>query len=141
MERPYTNHRVGQPAKSDPLIEMTKMDVFSKDEVYDMLFNPQKRDEYLKIGFERLAGQVIEVPVEITPTPEPTPAPVPAPTPAYTAPILPDGGEIRGTVNFIGRGWGHGVGLSQWGAKAMADRGAKYREILNHYFPGTSLVK
>ncbi|WP_243027448.1 SpoIID/LytB domain-containing protein [Thermus albus] len=39
----------------------------------------------------------------------------------------------------LGRGAGHGVGLSQWGAKGMAEAGYGYREILGHYFPGTFL--
>jgi stage II sporulation protein D len=44
-----------------------------------------------------------------------------------------------GSVRFEGRGWGHGAGLSQFGAKGMADRGYTYREILAHYYPGTAL--
>jgi stage II sporulation protein D len=39
----------------------------------------------------------------------------------------------------VGRGAGHGVGLSQWGAKGMAEAGYGHREILGHYFPGTFL--
>lgn len=41
--------------------------------------------------------------------------------------------------NFIlsGGGWGHGVGLCQWGAIGMAKRGFDYKEILMHYFLGT----
>ncbi|GAB6877451.1 SpoIID/LytB domain-containing protein [Thermaerobacter litoralis] len=42
---------------------------------------------------------------------------------------------------FRGRGWGHGVGLDQWGAQAMARQGRSYREILAHYYPGTALVQ
>jgi stage II sporulation protein D (peptidoglycan lytic transglycosylase) len=45
-----------------------------------------------------------------------------------------------GVVRFEGRGWGHGVGLSQFGAKGMADRGYAYPQILEHYYPGTSLA-
>jgi stage II sporulation protein D (peptidoglycan lytic transglycosylase) len=45
-----------------------------------------------------------------------------------------------GVVRFEGRGWGHGVGLSQFGAKGMADRGYTYPQILEHYYPGTILV-
>jgi stage II sporulation protein D len=45
-----------------------------------------------------------------------------------------------GVVRFEGRGWGHGVGLSQFGAKGMADRGYAYREILAHYYPGTTVA-
>ncbi len=36
-----------------------------------------------------------------------------------------------------GKGWGHGVGLCQIGAAVMASRGKTYREILQHYYPGT----
>lgn len=46
--------------------------------------------------------------------------------------------EFQGWL-ALGRGAGHGVGLSQWGAKGMAERGYGYREILGHYFPGTLL--
>ena len=44
-----------------------------------------------------------------------------------------------GMVRFEGRGWGHGVGLSQFGAKGMADRGYTYARILAYYYPGTAL--
>ncbi len=40
-----------------------------------------------------------------------------------------------------GAGWGHGVGLCQIGAAAMACRRFKAEEILAHYFPGTSLTR
>jgi stage II sporulation protein D len=44
------------------------------------------------------------------------------------------------SVVLTGRGFGHGVGMCQWGAKLQADeRGTSYRRILDHYFPGTSL--
>ncbi len=42
-------------------------------------------------------------------------------------------------VTFTGRGWGHGVGLSQWGSKKMAEEGFTYEQILTFYFPGTIL--
>ena len=43
----------------------------------------------------------------------------------------------NGRVVFTGSGWGHGVGLSQWGAKKMAEQGYTYDQILKFYFPGT----
>ena len=46
----------------------------------------------------------------------------------------------NGAIRFEGRGWGHGVGLSQFGAKGMADRGYTYSQILEHYYPGTVLA-
>lgn len=42
---------------------------------------------------------------------------------------------------FSGIGYGHGVGLCQWGAKQRAGNGFDYREILTYYYPGTRLVK
>jgi SpoIID/LytB domain protein len=44
-----------------------------------------------------------------------------------------------GKLVLNGSGWGHGVGLCQIGAAVMASRGFDYREILRHYYPGTSL--
>lgn len=44
-----------------------------------------------------------------------------------------------GTFVFKVYGYGHGVGMSQRGAMAMADNGKTYTEILNHYYPGTSV--
>ena len=38
-------------------------------------------------------------------------------------------------ITFSGRGWGHGVGLCQWGARKMGELGYSYREILNFYYP------
>jgi stage II sporulation protein D len=46
--------------------------------------------------------------------------------------------EVRsdaGGFTFVGRGSGHGVGLSQWGAKEMADLAFQYQEILKFYYP------
>lgn len=42
---------------------------------------------------------------------------------------------------FKGSGYGHGVGLCQWGAKAWAQSGLKYTEILKHYFPTYTISK
>jgi stage II sporulation protein D len=41
---------------------------------------------------------------------------------------------------FSGTGYGHGVGLCQWGAKQRAEEGFTYREILAYYYPGTRLI-
>ncbi|WP_375546926.1 SpoIID/LytB domain-containing protein [Paenibacillus sp.] len=42
---------------------------------------------------------------------------------------------------FIGRGNGHGLGLSQWGAKGMADEGYDYQDILKHYYQNVTITK
>ena len=44
-------------------------------------------------------------------------------------------------LRFDGRGWGHGLGMSQWGAYTLAQRGVKYQQILRHYYQGTNLAK
>ncbi len=40
---------------------------------------------------------------------------------------------------FSGRGWGHGVGMSQYGAYGYALHGSTFQQILAHYYPGTTL--
>ncbi len=47
-----------------------------------------------------------------------------------------EGGEIA----FDGRGYGHGAGMCQWGAKGMADEGKTYLEILKFYYPDAELT-
>lgn len=44
-------------------------------------------------------------------------------------------------VEFEGRGYGHGVGLSQWGAYQMAENGQSAEEIISHYFKDIDIVK
>jgi stage II sporulation protein D len=49
---------------------------------------------------------------------------------------------LKGTPQFViaGHGWGHGVGMSQWGAYGYAQNGWTYDKILAHYYPGTELT-
>jgi len=44
----------------------------------------------------------------------------------------------KGLIVF-GQGSGHGVGMSQWGAKYMANKGAKAEEILKHFYKGVKI--
>ena len=44
-----------------------------------------------------------------------------------------------GAVTIRTQGFGHRVGLSQYGAKAMAEEGSDFVEILTHYYQGTSI--
>lgn len=43
--------------------------------------------------------------------------------------------------NFTGRGWGHGVGMCQYGAFGLAKMGVKYDEIIRHYYQGSELTR
>src|SRR6187401_581026 len=56
-------------------------------------------------------------------------APAPAAPPSVTAT----------TFVVSGRGWGHGVGLSQYGALGYANEGWTYDQIIAHFYPGTEL--
>lgn len=44
-----------------------------------------------------------------------------------------------GKFVFLGRGWGHGVGLCQWGAHGLAVAGGNWQEILHYYYPGAQI--
>ncbi len=45
----------------------------------------------------------------------------------------------NGQFVFEGKGYGHGVGLCQWGSLKMAQEGKNYKEILAHFYPGTTI--
>ncbi len=60
--------------------------------------------------------------------------------------IRPVAGESADFVIINGSGWGHGLGLSQWGAKAMAEKAPPgnteyFKEILKHYYQGVEIKK
>lgn len=58
-----------------------------------------------------------------------------------TIPSSNTGVNENGVFVFEGRGYGHGLGMSQWGAQGMAQAGFSYEDILSHYYPGTLLQK
>lgn len=49
--------------------------------------------------------------------------------------------ESGNNIVFTTKGWGHGVGMSQYGANGMANAGYSYLQILKHYYTGISIVK
>ena len=101
------------------LIAFTQKGVFNTEELMDMLVKPERRGFYLRKALEKQSGA--GVPPQASPPPG-----------AYF------GGD---RVTFSGHGWGHGVGLSQWGAKSLAEAGWDFKSILQHYFPGTKLSR
>lgn len=60
------------------------------------------------------------------------------PAPQAPAPALPASAQ---TFTFTGSGWGHGTGMSQWGARGLAEMGYGYEYILAHYYQGTNLSR
>lgn len=54
----------------------------------------------------------------------------------------PDKVEVTNdSVTLTGRGFGHGVGLCQWGSLYMAKKGRNYLDILTHYYPKAEILK
>jgi SpoIID/LytB domain protein len=74
-----------------------------------------------------------------TGTPPPTPTPVPTATPNPTPSFPTSVTTLGSSVRFYGRGWGHGVGLSQYGARGRAIAGQTAEHILAAYYKGTTL--
>ena len=50
-------------------------------------------------------------------------------------------GSTVASYTFTGRGWGHGVGMCQFGAFGLAKMGVKYDEIIKHYYTGVELTR
>jgi stage II sporulation protein D len=50
-------------------------------------------------------------------------------------------GTTVASYTFTGRGWGHGVGMCQFGAYGLAKMGVKYDEIIKHYYTGVELTR
>lgn len=50
-------------------------------------------------------------------------------------------GNRVASYTFTGRGWGHGVGMCQYGAFGLAKMGVKYDDIIRHYYTGVELTK
>ncbi len=58
---------------------------------------------------------------------------------AATLALAAPAGAAETRLTIRGAGWGHGVGMSQWGAHGYAARGTGYREILAHYYTDTAI--
>ena len=73
-----------------------------------------------------------------SPSPDPLATPVPVPSPA---PVVATGPTtLADIVTFYGRGYGHGVGMSQYGARGRALAGQDGATILAHYYQGVALT-
>ena len=59
---------------------------------------------------------------------------------AFQLHVTKRGGEVTQLV-AAGAGWGHGVGMCQWGAVGRSRAGQAYRKILATYFPGTTVER
>lgn len=53
---------------------------------------------------------------------------------------ITDLNHLPGAIEMKGRGFGHGVGLCQWGAHALAKEGKSPEEIIKHYYPSVTIM-
>lgn len=103
------------PEEERQLLVLTKQGAFSSSELIEMLMDPSKKRAFLQKAQGKAPARQQE-PVRIE-------------RPSQTS----------GSFLLEGKGWGHGVGMSQWGAQALASSGWSAEKILSHYYPGTSI--
>ena len=106
------------------IAKMTAEGVFTTTEILDMIRNPAKQKNYYETGKGRGSSNNSS-------------SSTPAIKNKYGYSIEKSGNEFV----FYGRGWGHGVGMCQWGSLAMAEQGWTAENILMHYYPGTVIKK
>ena len=53
---------------------------------------------------------------------------------------VPASAQAATVFTLTGHGWGHGIGMSQYGALGYAEHGWGYEQILDHYFTGTHVA-
>jgi len=93
---------------------------------------------FLKSGYQTVEASEYYV-IDGTGSVQPAPMPFIAISANGKVSLNPFVSSAPSSYTFSGGGWGHGVGMSQYGAKGMADSGFTYSQILSHYYPGTYL--
>lgn len=126
--------------KEDKLIWLTKKRVFTTLELMEILSKPDDQDLYIQKGIDRAEGR-LPMPGQASEKScddltENTTTEIPD---IRYAPHLSMASATGPNIRIFGRGSGHGVGMSQWGAKTMAEKGWTFTQILSYYFPGTTI--
>lgn len=124
-EDPYSVHPWNYELKNSDLKKLNLTDVFSvsldynnSNRVNNLTFSTSKGDVKIKAtDFRKKIGNTI---IKST---------------------LFDVNVIGNKVFVSGKGYGHGVGMSQYGAVEMAKKGSNYKDIIGFYFPGTNIEK
>ncbi len=112
------------------LAKMTADGIFTTTELIDMLTNPDTQKKYYEVGIERTGRAKNSSDQNSNDELKKV-----KPRNNYGFSIEKSGKNFI----FYGRGWGHGVGLCQWGMLEMARQGWTAEKILEHYYPGTSV--
>jgi stage II sporulation protein D len=124
--------------KEEKLIWLTKKRVFTTLELMEILSKPNDYDLFIEKGIARAEGRLPMPEQRSEATDEDIVGTTVIPDIRYS-PNLSMASANGQSVTIFGRGSGHGVGMSQWGAKTMAERGWNFRQILEYYFPGTTI--
>lgn len=125
QEDPYSVHPWKYELKDSDLKKLNLSDVFSvsldynnSNRVNNLTFSTSKGDVKIKAAdFRKKIGNTI---IKST---------------------LFDVNVIGNKIFVSGKGYGHGVGMSQYGAVEMAKKGSNYKDIIEFYFPGTNIEK
>ena len=118
------------PEEDTLLSELFSGGVFTNKEMMDILLYPEKRKEYLYRAIVRRDPNQTKQDTKNTPVDDTDNRHI---TAGASIPFS------NGHFIFQGKGWGHGVGMSQYGAMNLATSGWKAENILTHYFPGTKV--
>ena len=124
--------------KEEKLIWLTEKKVFTTLELMEILSKPDDYDLFIEKGIARAEGRLPmpEQPSESTDVDLAETTGIPEIKYSPDLSMAPASGQ---SVTIFGRGSGHGVGMSQWGAKTMAEKGWTFAQILEYYFPGTTI--
>ena len=114
------------PQEDAMLTQLFSEGAFSNAEMMEILMKPEKRKEFLYRALIRPKGSVPTNPTSGTS----------GNVTAATGKSIP---FANGHFIFRGKGWGHGVGMSQYGAMNLARSGWNAERILTHYYPGTQV--
>lgn len=119
----------------DILYWMAQNKIFTLQELVSMIGKNKEYPKYVAEGKRRIAAGkgAQQKPVQPQPAVQQNLPPAGA--------RLSDSAASGSSVTIYGRGLGHGVGMPQWTAKALAESGWDYRRILDYYFTGTTLEK
>lgn len=130
VSEPTTTPTTEEPVTSEPVVEEP-----TGEDTQTVSYTVQSGDTLWKISqtygvtveqiksYNNLTSDVIYVgQILLIPT---------SSTPVVTEPVTNP--QVQG-YTFTGKGWGHGIGMTQYGAKGMADQGFLYSDILKYYY-------
>ena len=120
--------------KEDKLVWMAKHKVFTTMELMSMIGKSKEYDRFLAEGEARMSGSKKRIVNFQKPA-------VAALQPRPVQQRQMEETTRAGVIVISGRGYGHGVGMPQWCAKVLAESGWDHKQIINCYFPGTTIEK